>query len=233
MNIDLLNNKLKGLEAEDILKTIASENNYNIVFTTSFGIEDQVITDMICKHNLNIQIVSLDTGRLFSETYKVHNLSLEKYKKEIKVYYPQTQAIEDLVTKKGPYSFYESIENRNECCNIRKVEPLRRALKGKDIWITGLRAEQSQVRTEMHVVENDLGYGIIKINPLLHWTLDEVMKYLQMNNVPYNSLHHKGFVSIGCEPCTRAIKPGEDFRAGRWWWENNSGKECCLHTHGE
>ena len=133
MNIDLLNNKLKGLEAEDILKTIASENNYNIVFTTSFGIEDQVITDMICKHNLNIQIVSLDTGRLFSETYKVHNLSLEKYKKEIKVYYPQTQAIEDLVTKKGPYSFYESIENRKECCNIRKVEPLRRALKGKDI----------------------------------------------------------------------------------------------------
>lgn len=233
MNIDLLNNKLKGLEAEDILITIASENNYNIVFTTSFGIEDQVITDMICKHNLNIQIVSLDTGRLFSETYKVHNLSLEKYKKEIKVYYPQTQAIEDLVTKKGPYSFYESIENRKECCNIRKVEPLRRALKGKDIWITGLRAEQSQVRTEMHVVENDLGYGIIKINPLLHWTLDEVMKYLQMNNVPYNSLHHKGFVSIGCEPCTRAIKPGEDFRAGRWWWENNSGKECGLHTHGE
>ncbi|MDY0315511.1 MAG: phosphoadenylyl-sulfate reductase, partial [Bacteroidales bacterium] len=154
-------------------------------------------------------------------------------KKEIKVYYPQTQAIEDLVTKKGPYSFYESIENRKECCNIRKVEPLRRALKGKDIWITGLRAEQSQVRTEMHVVENDLGYGIIKINPLLHWTLDEVMKYLQMNNVPYNSLHHKGFVSIGCEPCTRAIKPGEDFRAGRWWWENNSGKECGLHTHGE
>lgn len=233
MNLDLIKRKIENLNAEDILKTISKDLNFKIIFTTSFGIEDQVISDLIFKNNLNIQVVSLDTGRLFPETYKVHHSTIEKYNKKIQVYFPQTQAVQDLLSEKGPYSFYESVENRKECCNIRKVEPLRRALKGFDIWISGIRAEQSSGRTNMQIVEKDLGYGLIKINPLLNWTLEEVMAYLEKNNVPYNSLHHKGFVSIGCEPCTRAIKPGEDFRAGRWWWENNSGKECGLHTHGK
>lgn len=233
MNLDLIKRKIENLNAEDILKTISKDLNFKIIFTTSFGIEDQVISDLIFKNNLNIQVVSLDTGRLFPETYKVHQSTIEKYNKKIQVYFPQTQAAQDLLSEKGPYSFYESVENRKECCNIRKVEPLRRALKGFDIWISGIRAEQSSGRTNMQIVEKDLGYGLIKINPLLNWTLEEVMAYLEKNNVPYNSLHHKGFVSIGCEPCTRAIKPGEDFRAGRWWWENNSGKECGLHTHGK
>ncbi len=233
MNLDLIKGKIENLHAVDILKTISKDLNFKIIFTTSFGIEDQVITDLIFKNNLNIQVVSLDTGRLFPETYKVHQSTIEKYNKKIQVYFPQTQAAQDLLSEKGPYSFYESVENRKECCNIRKVEPLRRALKGFDIWISGIRAEQSSGRTNMQIVEKDLGYGLIKINPLLNWTLEEVMAYLEKNNVPYNSLHHKGFVSIGCEPCTRAIKPGEDFRAGRWWWENNSGKECGLHTHGK
>lgn len=233
MNLDLIKGKIENLHAVDILKTISKDLNFKIIFTTSFGIEDQVITDLIFKNNLNIQVVSLDTGRLFPETYKVHHSTIEKYNKKIQVYFPQTQAVQDLLSEKGPYSFYESVENRKECCNIRKVEPLRRALKGFDIWISGIRAEQSSGRTNMQIVEKDLGYGLIKINPLLNWTLEEVMAYLEKNNVPYNSLHHKGFVSIGCEPCTRAIKPGEDFRAGRWWWENNSGKECGLHTHGK
>ncbi len=215
------------------LKYVASEFVDKTVFTTSFGIEDQVITDMIFANDINIKIVSLDTGRLFEETYKVLNSTISKYNKPIKVFYPNTHAIEKLVSEKGPYSFYESIENRKECCNIRKVEPLRRALSGNECWITGIRADQSQNRTDMEMFENDQGYGLLKMNPIFDWTLDDVMDYLKENNVPYNQLHHKGFVSIGCEPCTRAIKSGEDFRAGRWWWENNSGKECGLHTHGE
>ena len=137
------------------------------------------------------------------------------------------------MSDKGPLSFYESIENRKECCNIRKVEPLRRALSGMQCWVTGIRAEQSAGRTGMEMIEEDHGYGLLKMNPLFDWSLEQVMEYLKDNNVPYNQLHHQGFISIGCEPCTRAVKSGEDFRAGRWWWENNSGKECGLHTHGK
>jgi phosphoadenosine phosphosulfate reductase len=233
MNIKEIENKISGFNTVEALSIIASEYKDRIVFTTSFGIEDQVITDIICRNNIQISIVSLDTGRLFSETYKVHLATLEKYKCKIQVYYPNTYAVEKLLSEKGPSSFYESVENRKECCNIRKVEPLKRALKGNLCWITGIRADQSQGRTEMKMLEFDEGYSIVKANPLLNWTLEDVEKYLKDNNVPYNPLHHKGFISIGCEPCTRAVKPGEDFRAGRWWWENNSGKECGLHTHGE
>lgn len=233
MKMKEIENKIQGLDLAETLSIIAAEYKDKVVFTTSFGVEDQVITDIICRYNIPISIVSLDTGRLFPETYKVHLATLEKYKCKIKVYYPNTSAVEKLLSDKGPFSFYESIENRKECCNIRKVEPLKRALDGNLCWITGIRADQSQGRTEMNVLEFDEGYGLVKANPLLNWTLADVEKYLKDNNVPYNPLHHKGFISIGCEPCTRAVKPGEDFRAGRWWWENNSGKECGLHTHGE
>lgn len=225
--------KIEGLNLIEKLKSIANSFPGKVVFTTSFGVEDQVITDMIFRNNIDIQVVSLDTGRLFEDTYKVFNSTISKYNKAIKVYYPNTDAVEKLLSDKGPLSFYESIENRKECCNIRKVEPLRRALSGMQCWVTGIRAEQSVGRTDMEMIEEDHGYGLLKMNPLFDWSLEQVMEYLKDNNVPYNQLHHKGFISIGCEPCTRAVKPGEDFRAGRWWWENNSGKECGLHTHGK
>ncbi len=230
MKIELLKDKISKLDLVEKLKLVASEFPDQIVFTTSFGIEDQVITDLICTNAINIKIVSLDTGRLFEETYKLMNSTIQKYDCKIQVYFPQTEAVEKLLTEKGPLSFYESIDNRKECCNIRKVEPLRRALNGNLCWVTGIRAEQSVGRTDMEMIEEDHGYGLLKMNPLFDWSLEDVISYLNKNNVPYSSLHHKGYVSIGCEPCTRAVKPGEDFRAGRWWWENNSGKECGLHS---
>jgi len=199
------------------------------IFTTSFGYEDQVMTDMIFQNHLSVQVVTLDTGRMFEETYKVFRSTLEKYGKSIKVYFPPADKVEKLMTEKGPFSFYESIENRKECCYIRKVIPLKRALEGYSIWITGLRASQSANRSGLAEFEWDEGNRIIKFNPLLEWSLDEVKRYIKENHVPYNVLHDKGFVSIGCEPCTRAVRPGEDFRAGRWWWEQNTGKECGLH----
>ncbi len=223
---------IKDLDHIDRLQYIARKFPDKVIFTTSFGIEDQVITDMIFKHDIPVKVVTLDTGRLFEETYKVYYNTLNAYHKPIQVFYPNTAVVEQMVSEKGPYSFYESIENRKECCNIRKVEPLQRALSGMDCWVTGIRAEQSRGRTDMSMIEDDEGYRLLKFNPLLDWTLDDVMDYLKQHHVPYNSLHDKGFVSIGCAPCTRAIKPGDDFRAGRWWWENNSGKECGLHTHG-
>ncbi len=213
------------------LQNLASAYKSEIVFTTSFGYEDQVITHMIFANNLPIEVVTLDTGRLFKETYKVFSQTLDFYKKEIKVFFPKHDAVEKMVSAKGPFSFYESVENRKECCNIRKVEPLNRALAGKKCWVTGIRADQSENRHDMDFFEEDAQRGIIKYNPLLNWSLEEVIYYIKNNNIPYNILHDQQFVSIGCEPCTRAIKPGEDFRAGRWWWEHNSKKECGLHSH--
>lgn len=203
-----------------------------VVFTTSFGYEDQVVTDIICSNNLPVAIVTLDTGRLFEETYKVFNRTIEKYKINIKTYHPSGEKVGDLLEKKGPFSFYESIENRKECCFIRKVEPLKKALNEQMVWVTGLRAEQSANRESLDPIQWDDGFDLIKYNPIHDFTLDDVKKYIKENNVPYNVLHDKGFVSIGCSPCTRAIQPGDDFRAGRWWWENNSKKECGLHTQG-
>jgi phosphoadenosine phosphosulfate reductase len=170
----------------------------------------------------------LDTGRLFQQTYDVFHKTLKKYKINIKTYFPETIAVEELLNQKGPNSFYESVENRKECCFIRKVVPLTKALKGNEIWITGLRAEQSENRNDLAAFEYDAHFNIIKYNPLLKWTLAEVQKYIDDNNVPQNALHKQGFVSIGCAPCTRAITADEDIRAGRWWWES-SHKECGLH----
>jgi len=226
-----LNEKVKSLNTIEALKLIAEKFKNKIVFTTSFGYEDQVITDMIFKNSIDIDVVTLDTGRLFKETYKVYSQTLDTYKKPIKVYFPKHDAIEKMVSVKGPFSFYNSVENRKECCNIRKVEPLNRALEGVELWVTGIRAEQSANREGMTFFELDEARQIIKYNPLLHFTFDEVKKYVKDNHVPYNVLHDQNFVSIGCEPCTRAIKPGDDFRAGRWWWESDSKKECGLHSH--
>lgn len=227
---DKYNEELKGKSIEEKLRILVNNHPGKVVFTTSFGYEDQVITDFIFKNELDIQVVTLDTGRLFPETYKVFNSTREKYKKDIKVYFPPAEEVEEMVTAKGPFSFYESLENRKECCYVRKVIPLKRALKGNEIWITGLRASQSPNRSGLQEFENDEGNGILKYNPLLSWSLEETIAYVKEHHVPYNVLHDKGFVSIGCQPCTRAIQPGEDFRAGRWWWEQGSGKECGLHS---
>lgn len=227
--------EIAGLNAAEIIALIQQKYGSKAVFSTSFGIEDQVITHLIAKattadSNDNISLFTLETGRLFPETYYVWNRTLETYKLPIKAYYPATQAVEDLVTKKGPSSFYESVENRKECCYIRKIEPLHRAIQGFDIWITGIRKEQSANREDMENVEWDAANKIIKIHPLFDWTLEEVESFLRKNGIPYNPLHDKGFPSIGCQPCTRAIAAGEDFRAGRWWWEDQSKKECGLHV---
>ncbi len=222
-------NQIKNKTTEEVLQHIAQLPSEGIVFSTSLGYEDQVLTHMIFSNNLPISVFTLDTGRLFPETYSVLSSTLERYKKPIQVFYPNTSSVEELVSKKGPLSFYESTDNRKECCFIRKVEPLKRALKGHTIWITGIRADQSGNRSDMPMVEWDEANQIIKVHPLLNWTLQEVKEYINKHNIPYNSLHDKGFVSIGCQPCTRAIKEGEDFRAGRWWWEDADKKECGLH----
>lgn len=221
---------IKGLDIVESLKYIVDLYPGKVVFSTSFGWEDQVISHIIFKNDLPIKVFTLETGRLFPETYYVWNRTLEMYAKQIHAYYPNTQAVENLISSKGPSSFYESVENRKECCGIRKVEPLKRALAGNSVWITGIRADQSQNREHMDNVEWDEGNQLLKYHPIFDWTLEQVKAYIRENNIPYNPLHDKGFPSIGCAPCTRAVREGEDFRAGRWWWEDQSKKECGLHT---
>ena len=226
-----LNSEFSDQPVQEILKFLESEHKNKVVFTTSFGYEDQVITDIICRNNIDIKLVTLDTGRLFEETYKTYRSTVEKYGRPIIPYFPRADQVEKMMTEKGPFSFYDSIDNRKECCNIRKVIPLGRALSGMEVWITGLRAQQSAIRSGLSLFEWDENYNLLKYNPLLNWTFETVKEYIKDNQVPYNILHDKGFVSIGCAPCTRAISPGEDFKAGRWWWEQNSGKECGIHRH--
>jgi len=228
-NINQIIETVSNLSTLECLKHISNHFEGKAVFSTSFGQEDQVITDLILSNSLPIKLFTLDTGRMFEETYQVMQRTNEKYKTKIDVYFPESLAVETLYKEKGAYSFYESIENRKECCAIRKVKPLKKALRGNEAWITGLRADQSENRNLLSKVQFDKGFNIIKFNPLLDWTLDDVNNYLKEKNVPQNSLHSEGFVSIGCSPCTRAIKEGEDIRAGRWWWEDTSKKECGLH----
>lgn len=222
--------KIKNLDPVEALRFFADQYPGKIVFSTSFGWEDQVITHMIFANDIPIEVFTLETGRLFPETYYVWNRTLEIYKKPIHAYFPDAQALQQMVDKKGPSSFYESVENRKECCGIRKLEPLRRALKGNDLWVTGIRSEQSVNRHDMSNLEWDEQNQMIKFHPIFFWSLDEVKEYIKKNNIVYNTLHDKGFPSIGCAPCTRAVRAGEDFRAGRWWWEDQSKKECGLHA---
>ena len=220
---------IEGKDPVEALRALAEQFPGEIVFSTSFGWEDQVITHMIFANNIPIKIFTLETGRLFPETYYVWNRTMEIYEKPIHAYYPNNQALETMVNIKGPNSFYESVENRKECCHIRKIEPLKRALQGNDVWITGIRAEQSANRQFMDNVEWDESNNLVKYHPIFSWNLDTVKEYIRQYNIPYNPLHDKGFPSIGCMPCTRAVAEGEDFRAGRWWWEDQSKKECGLH----
>ncbi|WON93844.1 MULTISPECIES: phosphoadenylyl-sulfate reductase [unclassified Sphingobacterium] len=230
MNVKELKEIITDKKGVELLQTIASLFPNEVIFSTSFGIEDQIITEWIGKNQIDIQLFTLDTGRLFKETYSLWSRTLERYQLQIKTYSPDTALLEDFVSRKGPNSFYESVENRKECCRIRKIEPLQRAIKGKKIWVTGIRSDQSTNRHDMDFIEYDELNQIIKIHPLFDWTFEEVKKYCKEHYIPYNVLHDKGFPSIGCQPCTRAIQEGEDFRAGRWWWEDQSKKECGLHA---
>ena len=218
------------LSIEEVISELVKEFPDKVTFSSSFSYEDQLITHKILTHQLPVSIFTLDTGRLFEETYSVWSATNERYKTKIRAYYPDHTLLEPFVAEHGPNSFYESVEQRKAVCYIRKVEPLKRALKNKSVWITGLRAEHSADRHDLPQVEWDEGNQVIKYHPILHWTTEEVKAYINEHNIPYNILHDRGFVSIGCAPCTRAVKPGEDFRAGRWWWEDNTKKECGLHA---
>ena len=225
-----LQNDISRLPVTEALKKLYVAFPERIVFSTSFSYEDQVVTDHISQ-SVPVSIFTLDTGRLFPETYATWTQTLERYGLPIKAFYPDEEQLQRFVTHQGPNAFYQSVELRQKCCNIRKVVPLKKALEGKAVWITGLRAQHSPNRSDLQLLEWDEINQIIKYNPLLHWTTEEVRQYIDQHNIPYNSLHDRGFVSIGCAPCTRAIRPGEDFRAGRWWWEDASKKECGLHVH--
>lgn len=228
-SIDILTQRIADKSIAESLRILCDLYPGRVVFSTSLGQEDQVITEIIAKGGLPIKIFTLDTGRLFYETYELLAKTVARYKIDIHTYYPNTGQVEQLVQDIGINGFYESADNRKSCCYVRKVEPLKRALAGNEIWITGLRAEQSPNRQKMQKLEWDPANNIIKYNALLDWTMDELLTYIQEHRIPYNSLHDRGFVSIGCAPCTRAIEPGEDPRAGRWWWET-SQKECGLHA---
>ena len=199
------------------------------VFASSLAAEDMVLTDLILRNKLAIGIFSLETGRLHAETLGMLDKIKQTYDSEITLFKPEVAAVAQYVAQHGLNAFYDSVEMRKECCRIRKVEPLKRALAGNQAWVTGQRRAQSSTRAELAIQEDDAAHGMQKFNPLADWSEEDVWHYIRSNNVPYNPLHDKGYPSIGCEPCTRAIQPGEDVRAGRWWWENPESKECGLH----
>ncbi len=227
--IDLLNKEFEGRAPQELLRYFLGKYGNRIALASSLGLEDQLLTDMILKIDPSSRIFTIDTGRLFPETYSLIDKTNMKYGVKIEIYFPEHIPVEEYVKKNGINAFYESIEKRKECCHVRKIEPLLRALSTVDVWICGLRQEQSVTRTNVRVVEWDNANKLIKINPLANLTETEVWSYIKENNIPYNILHDKGFPSIGCQPCTRAISKEEDVRAGRWWWENPEHKECGLH----
>lgn len=225
-----LNRKFQDSSPKEILSWFATNFVGQIAFSTSLSAEDQVITHMLAGINNPMNIFTLDTGRLFQETYDLLDITQKKFGISIVVYFPATARVEEMVQSNGINLFYENVENRRLCCHIRKIEPLKRALAGMEVWITGMRKEQSVTRTQASMIEWDPAYEIIKINPLIHWTGEMIWQYIHTWKIPVNELHLKGYPSIGCLPCTRAIKPGEDVRSGRWWWELPEFKECGLHN---
>jgi phosphoadenosine phosphosulfate reductase len=220
---------IRVAETQAILARIAAEFT-PAVFASSLAAEDMVLTDLILRAKLPIGIFSLETGRLHKETLAVLDAVKETYGYDIALFRPQTEAVDAYVAANGLNAFYDSIEMRRECCRVRKVEPLGRALLGNKAWITGQRRAQAATRSDLRVEEDDPAHFMTKFNPLADWTEENVWEYIRANKVPYNALHDRGYPSIGCEPCTRAIQPGEDVRAGRWWWENPESKECGLHV---
>jgi phosphoadenosine phosphosulfate reductase len=224
-----LNAQFANANTNEILAFFLQTYKNAIALSSSFGAEDQALTHMILSLDKDARIFTLDTGRLPYETYNVMDGTNLKYGIKVDVFFPESNAVENLYKTQGINGFYESIENRKACCYVRKIEPLKRALKDLDVWITGLRATQSVTREQMQLVEFDEENQVIKLNALLNWSEQEVWDYIKANNVPYNKLHDQGYPSIGCAPCTRAVKEGDDIRSGRWWWENPEHKECGLH----
>lgn len=224
-----LNKKYQNATPQEIIKDFLQIYGNKIGFATSLGIEDQVITEMIANIDVKAHIFTLDTARLFPETYDLIEKTERRYKVKLKIYFPESSEVEKMVNEKGIALYYDSIENRKLCCNIRKLRPLKRAFIGLDAWFCGLRKEQAVTRKDTQLIEWDENNNLLKINPLISWSEENTWKYIKENKIPYNVLHDKGFPSIGCQPCTRAIEKDEDVRAGRWWWENPETKECGLH----
>ena len=227
---DELNEKLQDKSAEEVIRYFLDKYPNKVTLGSSLGAEDQVLLDIMSKCCNNFSVFTLDTGRLFPETYDLIDVTNKKYGMAIKVFFPDSKQVEEMINSKGINLFYDSIKNRKLCCHIRKIEPLKKALPGNEVWVTGLRKDQSLYRFYTKLVEWDSNHNIIKVNPLLNWTEKDVWVYIKQHDVPYNPLHDKGYPSIGCQPCTRAIKSGEDFRAGRWWWEVSENNECGLHV---
>jgi phosphoadenosine phosphosulfate reductase len=218
------------MSPQDLVRLALERFGRKVALLSSFGAEDMVLADMLLRIDPQARILTLDTGRLPQETYNVIDATRQKYGIAIEVFFPQADAVEAMVAEHGVNLFYHSIENRKRCCGVRKMEPLRRALAGLDAWLTGLRRDQSVTRTAVHKVEWDEGNGLVKLNPLAEWSREDVWSYIREHNVPYNALHDRGYPSIGCGPCTRAVQPGEHERSGRWWWEHAETKECGLHV---
>ncbi len=227
--INKWNEQLQDTSPQEIMAFFLNHFKEKVALSTSMGLEDQVLTHMIAQIDKTAKFFTLDTGRLFPETYDLIDRTAKKYKITIEVFFPDAADVEQMVAEKGINLFYDNIENRKLCCHLRKIKPLMRATKNLDAWITGLRRQQAVTRKDLQTVEWDENNQLIKINPLINWTEQQVWDYVNKYNVPVNPLHKKGFASIGCQPCTRAIEPGEDVRAGRWWWENPETKECGLH----
>ncbi len=223
--LNTLTHQISGLNEIDAISLLTNAFKGEVVFSTSFNLEDQVITRLIKSNNIPVEIFTIDTGRLFEETYNVWNQTNIKYNINIKAFYPQFNNLQEFIEANGPNAFHQSIQLRKECCYIRKVEPLQRALKGKTILITGLREEHLPEGRHVDQLEWDAINQVTKFYPLLHWTLEQVSSFIFENNIPYNALHNKGFVNIGCAPCTRAIKPGEAYSAANWWWEKKPETE--------
>ncbi|HNW75460.1 MAG TPA: phosphoadenylyl-sulfate reductase [Bacteroidales bacterium] len=224
------NEELRHLSPAEILEFFSARYPGKTVFSTSLGADDQVITHMIVERKLPVRIFTLDTGRLFPETYELLDITVKKYQYPIEVYYPDAVSLQKMVTEKGINLFYDSLANRQLCCAVRKTEPLKKALKDAEIWICGLRHEQSENRSGLELTEWDEEHDVLKVYPLLTWTDEQVWEYIRENKVPYNPLHDKKYPSIGCQPCTRAVETGEDTRSGRWWWEEGTKRECGLHV---
>jgi len=221
--------ELENQPAEQLLRWAASEFPGRIAFASSLGLEDQVLTDMIARGGLEIPVFTLDTGRLFPETYELIERTRARYGLQIRILFPDSRAVEEMVNRHGVNLFLDSIDLRKKCCHVRKIEPLKRALHGLETWVTGLRREQSITRHQVEIVAWDQQNGLLKMNPLAAWREDEVRAYIRAHSVPYNPLHDRGFPSIGCSSCTRSVPPGDDPRSGRWWWERPEHRECGLH----
>jgi len=221
---------IRGKDWPTALAAVVDEFPGGAVFSTSFGLEDQAILHAIAEAGLAVRVVTLDTGRLFEETHTLHAQTRKRYGIPIDVFFPEPAALRRLIAERGPNGFYDSVENRRECCRVRKVEPLRLALAGAKLWITGIRREQSEERAQLVPIEWDAQHGLLKYHPLLDATDADLRHFITEHDVPYNPLHDKGYPSIGCAPCTRAVAPGEPARRGRWWWEDDAKKECGLHV---